>query len=89
VDPLVGGRIILPIGKRWSFYARGDVGGFGVGSDLSWNATVAFSVKATEHVSFQFGYRALDIDYEDGEGSDKFAFDAMLAGPGGAVTFHF
>ena len=71
VDPLVGGRIILPIGKRWSFYGRGDVGGFGVGSDLSWSATVAFSVKATEHVSFQFGYRALDIDYEDGRGQRR------------------
>ena len=45
VDPLVGARVILPIGEKWSFIGRGDVGGFGVGSDLAWNAVAAFSVK--------------------------------------------
>ncbi len=27
------------------------------------------------------GYRYLDIDYDDGSGIDKFAFDAVMQGP--------
>ena len=89
VDPLVGGRMILPIGQRWQFIGRGDVAGFGIGSDFTWNAVAVFSVKATEMLSFQFGYRAMDIDYDDGDGTDESAFDALLSGPVGAVTFRF
>ncbi|MDB4285454.1 hypothetical protein N9903_00935 [bacterium] len=37
-DPLVGGRWIWKFGKQWSLSARGDIGGFGVGSDFTWNA---------------------------------------------------
>jgi hypothetical protein len=89
VDPLVGVRMILPIGQRWQFIGRGDVAGFGIGSDFTWNAVAAFSVKTTEMLSFQFGYRAMDIDYEDGSGNDESAWDALLSGPAAGVTFSF
>ena len=38
VDPLVGARYIQPISDAWTFVLRGDIGGFGVGSEFSWQA---------------------------------------------------
>ena len=34
LDPLIGARLTIPIGSNWEFVARGDIGGFGVGSDF-------------------------------------------------------
>ncbi len=37
-DPIVGANLSLPLGKKFSFSVRSDIGGFGVGSDLTWQA---------------------------------------------------
>jgi hypothetical protein len=34
-DPFFGGRAIFPFGKKYSFSARLDIGGFGAGSLVS------------------------------------------------------
>ena len=89
IDPLVGARFEVPIGKRWSFVGRGDIGGFGIGSDLAWQATVHFDWQISPHVGMAFGYEALDMDYQDGEGADEFRYDMIMQGPVAAVTFAF
>ena len=38
IDPLVGVHVFAPLSDRWWLGLRGDVGGFGVGSDLTWQA---------------------------------------------------
>ena len=80
-DPLIGGRWIWNFADDWSLVARGDIGGFGVGSDFSWHALGTVHWQAFEHVSFLLGYRALDMDYEEGSGKDYFNFDATIHGP--------
>ena len=65
VDPLVGLSVATPIGDNWTFVARGDVGGFGVGSDFAWHATVHFDWHTGEHFTMVFGYRIFDVDFED------------------------
>src|SRR5262245_12022383 len=35
VDPFIGVNIRAPLGEKWSFRGRADIGGFGVGSDLT------------------------------------------------------
>ena len=38
VDPLIGSRIGLDLTDRWAIVGEGNLGGFGVGSDFTWNA---------------------------------------------------
>ena len=39
IDPLVGGRLGVHLSEHWFLLFMGDVGGFGVGSDLAWSVT--------------------------------------------------
>ncbi|HET8945683.1 MAG TPA: hypothetical protein VFQ07_01765, partial [Candidatus Polarisedimenticolia bacterium] len=89
VDPLVGVRYQAPLGDHWSFVGRADVGGFGVGSDLAWQALVHFDWRLSKHWGAAFGYVLLDIDYDDGEGSDAFLYDIRSEGPVAAATIAF
>ncbi len=81
LDPFVGVRWIWNFAEVWSVVARGDIGGFGIGSDFAWQALGLVEWQPFKHVSFLAGYRALDIDYEDGTGNDYFKFDATVYGP--------
>jgi hypothetical protein len=89
VDPLVGLRYEVPMGSKWTFVGRGDVGGFGVGSDFAWQAMTHFDWRISKHCGAAFGYVALDMDYEDGEGNDFFKYDILASGPFAAATFAF
>jgi len=88
-DPIVGARITLAIGEHWMVGVRGDVGGFGVGSDLAWNLVVGAQYRFNHRFALSFGYRILDIDYDDGSGSDRFVLDAQMRGPFIGFTFSF
>lgn len=87
LDPFVGGRWIWNFAGDWSVVARGDIGGFGIGSDLSWQTIGLVEWQPFEYVSFLAGYRALDVNYEDGSGDDYFKFDATFHGPILGVNF--
>lgn len=89
LDPFVGGRWIWNFAESWSVVARGDIGGFGIGSDFAWQALGLIEWQPFEYVSFLAGYRALDIDYDDGSGSDYFKFDATIHGPVLGVNFRW
>lgn len=89
IDPYVGASGTWPLGEKWSVTARGDVGGFGVGSDLAWNAVLRFEWKFSERATLTFGYRALDIDFEEGSGIDLFAYDMLQSGPVAGLLWHF
>ena len=69
------------------FNAAGDIGGLGVGSDLTWFLSANMAYRMTERSQVYAGYRYIDFDYEDGEGNDRFKFD--LAQHGFLVGFRF
>ena len=85
VDAMLGARYIWTITDRWNFMARGDIG-FG-GSDLTWNLAGLFNYQPWKHVSLLFGYRYMDIDYEDGSGRELFKYDVSMHGPVLGVNF--
>ena len=85
VDAMLGARYIWTITDKWDFIARGDIG-FG-GSDLAWNLAGLFNYQPWKHVSLFFGYRYMDIDYEDGSGEDLFKYDMAMHGPLLGVNF--
>ena len=78
-DAMLGVRYILTITDKWDFVARGDIG-FG-GSDLAYNLAGLFNYQPWKHVSLLFGYRYMDVDYEDGSGADFFKYDMTIHGP--------
>ncbi len=84
VDPIVGARVFLNLSENFSFGVRGDIGGFGVGSDFTWNVAgllfYDFDLLGRD-ASVVAGYRALYQDYEDGSGANKFAYDVTQHGP--------
>lgn len=87
LDPFVGLR------WRWSFTdqlqlsVRGDVGGFGVGSDFAWKAAALLYWQPFKHVGFMGGYQGLYQDYEDGSGRDYFKYDVTMHGPILGINF--
>jgi hypothetical protein len=86
-DPIVGARFRRDLTEKLWVNIRGDVGGFGAGSDFSWFVTAAGGVRVSKLISLDFGYRIWDFDYESDE--DLKRLDLALAGFGGGLTFHF
>lgn len=84
-DPWVGARAHLPFDETWAIRLRGDVGGFGVGTEFSWQAIALLAVAVGTQVAIDVGYRAIGIDYE-GSGLD---YEVVFHGPivGLAVSF--
>jgi hypothetical protein len=77
VDPVVGVHGVWEINDRWFLHGGGDIGGFGVSSDLIWQVNAAIGYRFTASVSALVGYRGLGVDYTDG----GFLVDTVAHGP--------
>ncbi len=92
VDPIVGLMSTWDLYPRWNLMLSGDAGGFGVGTDLSWSATLLagyrfhFSPRIMGNVLF--GYRALYQDFESDSG-ERFEYDTYMHGPYVSVSIDF
>lgn len=89
VDPIVGLRYFAPLSGSWSLLAKADVGGFGVGSDFSWGATALAVYQINTNAHLLLGYRHIDVDYEDGNGADRFKWDVAEGGPTAGFAWKF
>ncbi len=76
VDPLLYARVRQQFGERCFGVVAGDIGGFGVSSDLTWQLTAAAGYSFTKSVSMLIGYRYLDYDYD----KDGFVFKVASSG---------
>jgi len=88
VDPLIVARASTTAGK-WHFQFRGDVGGFGIGSDLSWQVQGQVGFRFTPTFLLTTGYRLLSMDYAQGSGADAFRYDINTFGPMVRLGFTF
>jgi len=89
-DPLVGLQLHTPVaGKRWHAQLYTEFGGFGVGSDFTWQVFPTVGVNLATWASLEFGYRWLDIDYTSGEDDTLFKWDVLTQGPVFGVAFRF
>lgn len=89
IDPVVGGRMLLDLPHGFGVEVRGDVGGFGVGSEFAWNIGVAFRAELAENIGAEIGFRHLQTRYESGSGADLFEWDVASAGLYGSIVFRF
>ena len=83
VDPIIGMRWTNQLSDNWDLLLRGDVGGFGIASDFTWSATATALYSFSDRFVLELGYRALDVDYDNGNASDQgfFAYDTTTHGP--------
>jgi hypothetical protein len=89
VDPVVGVRWMPQISENWHVILKGDIGGFGVASDFTWNLQGGFVWDATDYLSLVFQYRAVSVDYSTGKvgNPNRFAYDTITHGPMFGLAF--
>lgn len=85
VDPIIALRGLTPLSDRWSLLGYVDIGGFGVGSDLTWQLAVTANYQASEHLYLSVGWRHLFVDYSDG----GTRFNGAMTGPVIGATWSF
>lgn len=89
VDPLVGLTLRSPREHRVRLQLYTEIGGFGAGSDLTWQVFPTLGIKLNDRLSLELGYRWLDIDYSTGDGNERFSYDVLTQGPIGGLAFRF
>lgn len=87
LDPVVGARLNFDLTERLSGRVQGDVGGFGAGSDFSWQASAILDFKLCDHWSLFGGYRVLDVDYRDGPAGWDSQYFGPIAGAEYRISF--
>lgn len=70
------------LSNKLSLYLRGDVGGFGIESELAVNADAVLRYQLGKTFSCEFGYRYLRVDFEDNSLVHDVSLDGLLFGSG-------
>lgn len=83
IDGFVGARVRLAVAPGQELQLRGDIGGGG--SKISWQAIAAYGFDFAEKNGITYsgiiGYRALYVDYSQGQGRQRYEFDMLQHGP--------
>lgn len=77
IDPIIGIRGQAELTDKLFLRYNGDIGGFGVESDLTWQVFLGLGVHLSDNVSAAIGYRALGVDYNE----DRLLLDTVTHGP--------
>ena len=85
VDPIVGAHLSVPISPKWSVAFYGDVGGFGIASDFTWQLLGAIQYDFNNRWRASAGWRHYSVDYDKG----AFLYDVSLSGPILGVRYVF
>ncbi|PYS99045.1 MAG: hypothetical protein DMF63_13305 [Acidobacteria bacterium] len=75
--PVIGIRGTTNITPRFFLSGKFDIGGAGIGADLTTQLIGIAGFKFTKHVAMLGGYRWLQVDYDDKHG---FLFDTQMSG---------
>ena len=77
LDPVVAVRTLAPLGGKWNLSLYGDIGGFGVGSKITWQAIGAVTYDISKKMRAGGGWRYFKVNYRDGD----FLYDVAESGP--------
>jgi hypothetical protein len=78
IDPIVAARTNAPLGGKFGMSLYGDVGGFGIGSDLTWQGIATVNYQINRKMTAGLGWRYFKINYDD---SDGFLYNVAQSGP--------
>lgn len=84
-DPIIGMRARVYISRRWSLIAYADGGGFGAGSDSTWQVVGTLNFQALDHLYLSVGYRHMSVNYRSGGA----ILDFDMSGPLFGLTWRF
>jgi len=85
VDPVLALRYTRNLGGGWGASFYGDVGGFGAGSEVTWQLLGTINYQVTDSIALRAGYRHLQVDHRR-RGTD---IDIGLSGPVLGASFRF
>lgn len=88
-DPILITRFSADIMDKWLFQFRGDVGGFGIGSDFTWQLQGYAGYRFSRLFQLAAGYRIISIDYDKGADVKHFIFNVNEFGPVIRFGFYF
>ncbi len=88
-DPILIVRSQGSLAERWFYQFRGDLGGFGLGSDFTWQIQANVGYQLSEKFHLSLGYRNIFINYENGSGSNYFKYDMSTFGPNLRIGYGF
>jgi hypothetical protein len=92
VDPVVGLRVRHQIAPGKNLRLEGDIGGFGAGSEFSWQAVGVYSFQ-TQCLGMpliaDLGYRALYVDYSENGRFGENGLNVLQHGPLMGITFNW
>lgn len=77
IDPIVAARLRAPLARRWTLGLYGDVGGFGVSSDITWQLIGTVQYDLSKNSTIAAGWRHYETDYHH----DGFLNDTAMTGP--------
>ncbi|MGG5817291.1 hypothetical protein [Falsiroseomonas sp. HW251] len=87
VDPALAVRYRYRFSEQWSATLFGTIGGFGVGSQLSWQAMATLDWRVASWADLRAGWRYFAIDYRSDGG--RLQIDTAVNGPIIGATFRF
>lgn len=64
-DQVIGIRVLAPLAEHRTFVGYADIGGFGAGSDITWQAIAGVNWQFASAWVAKAGYRYFYQDYED------------------------
>lgn len=88
-DPILIARVTTDIKDKWLFQIRGDLGGFGIGSDFTWQLQAYAGYRFSRLFQLSAGYKILSIDYDKGVDADRFIYNVDTFGPVIRLGFNF
>jgi opacity protein-like surface antigen len=85
VGPVLASRFRTALGRRWGAALYGDIGGFGISSDLSWQLMGTVQYELSRHWRLAGGWRHYSV-HDKRRGFDvQLSFDGPVAG----ATYRF
>lgn len=89
LDPMLITRVKSKPGEKFIYQFRGEIGGFGIGSNFAWQIQAYAGYRFSKLFEMSGGYRIISLDYENGSGQDRFVYDVDTSGPVIRFGFHF
>jgi hypothetical protein len=80
VDPVLGARFRIGLPKNFFADLKGDAGGFGVGSQLTYQIYSGIGKELKQKYSLLLGYRYMYVDYKNGGFLYDIHMNGLLAG---------
>ncbi len=87
LDPMLITRLSTTGSGKLYGQLRGEIGGFGIGSDFAWQVQAIAGYRFSKLFDMSLGYRIISLDYQDGDGAKAFVYDVNTFGP--MVRFGF